>query len=44
MSVHSDCQYYVFENDMCLLYFEFGFFDVSQYHTCLEEKIYGEKR
>ena len=42
MSVHCDCQYYVTENDMCLLFFQLGFFNVSQYTTCIEELIYNE--
>ena len=42
MSVHCDCQYYVPENDMCLLFFQLGFFNVSQYKTCIEELIYNE--
>lgn len=42
MSVHSDCQYYVEQNDMCLLFFQFGFHEVSQYNECLEERVYNE--
>ena len=42
MSVHSDCQYYVEQNDMCLLFFELGFHEVSQYKECLEEVIYND--
>ena len=40
MSVHIDCQYYVKENDMCLLFFQLGFHEVSQYNNCLEKEIY----
>ena len=39
---HKDCQYYVKENDMCLLFFQLGFFNISQYDKCLEELIYNE--
>lgn len=42
MSVHSECEYYVEQNDMCLLYFQFGFHEVSQYTQCLGETIYGD--
>ena len=42
MSVHSDCEYYVEQNDMCLLFFELGFHEVSQYNDCLNEVIYDE--
>jgi hypothetical protein len=42
MNNHSDCEYYVECNDMCLLYFELGFHNVSQYSECLEKKIWGE--
>ena len=42
MSVHDNCQYYVKENDMCLLFFELGFHEVSRYETCLKEVIYDE--
>ena len=41
MSVHSDCEYYVEQNDMCLLFFQFGFHEVSQYKECLEKTVYG---
>jgi len=40
--IHKDCQYYVPENDMCLLFFQLGFFNISQYDKCLEELIYNE--
>ena len=42
MSVHRDCQYYVEQNDMCLLFFELGFHEISQYNKCLEEVIYND--
>lgn len=40
MNNHSDCEYYVEQNDMCLLYFELGFHNISQYRECLEKEIY----
>ena len=43
MSCHSNCEYYVEQNDMCLLFFTFGFHNVSQYKECLEKQIYGEE-
>lgn len=42
MSCHSDCQYYVEQNDMCLLFFQFNYHNVSQYTECLKEVIYDE--
>ena len=39
-NVHEDCEHYVSMNDMCLLFFQFGFHNVSQYKECLEKKIY----
>ena len=41
-NVHKDCGYYVSLNDMCLLFFQLGFHEVSQYHECLKEVIYDE--
>ena len=41
--IHSDCKYYVPENDMCLLFFELGVSNVSQYDECAEKKIYDDK-
>lgn len=43
VNVHEDCEYYVAQNDMCLLYFTFGFFNVSQYQECLEKTCYPEE-
>lgn len=40
--IHKDCEYYVEQNDMCLLFFQFGFHEVSQYGECLEKVIYDE--
>ena len=42
MSVHSDCEYYVEQNDMCLLFFELGFHNISQYNTCVEKEAYPD--
>ena len=33
MSVHVHCEHYISENDMCLLFFELGFHEVSRYET-----------
>lgn len=41
-NIHSDCEYYVPENDMCLLYFELGFHNISQYNTCVEKEAYPD--
>ena len=43
MSVHSDCEYYHVNDDLCLLFFELGVSDVSQYDTCAEKIIYNDK-
>jgi hypothetical protein len=42
-NVHLNCQNYVPKNDMCLLYFELGVSEVSQYDTCAEKIIYDDK-
>lgn len=42
-NVHLNCQNYVPKNDMCLLYFELGVSNVSQYDTCAEKIIYDDK-
>ena len=42
MSVHTDCQHYVEQADMCLLYFQLGYFEVSQYKECLTKQISGD--
>ena len=41
-NVHLNCQNYVPRNDMCLLYFELGVSNVSQYDTCAEKIIYND--
>lgn len=43
INVHKDCENYVEKNDMCLLFFELGISDVSQYDTCAEKIIYNDK-
>lgn len=43
-NVHLNCQNYVPRNDMCLLFFELGVSDVSQYDTCAEKIIYDDKK
>ena len=42
MNCHEGCEHYVPENDMCLLYFEFGYHEVSQYSECVGKEIFGE--
>ena len=42
-NVHLNCDNYVPKNDMCLLYFELGVSEVSQYDTCAEKVIYNDK-
>ncbi len=42
-NVHLNCQNYVPKNDMCLLYFELGVSEVSQYDECAEKIIYDDK-
>lgn len=41
-NVHLNCQNYVPKNDMCLLYFELGISEVSQYNECAEKIIYDD--
>ena len=43
-NVHLNCQNYVPKNDMCLLYFELGISDVSQYDKCAEKIIYDDNK
>lgn len=42
-NIHLNCDNYVPKNDMCLLYFELGVSDVSQYDECAEKTIYDDK-
>ena len=42
-NVHLNCQNYVPKNDMCLLYFELGVSEVSQYDECAEKIIYSDE-
>lgn len=42
-NVHLNCQNYVAKNDMCLLYFELGVSEVSQYNECAEKTIFNDK-
>ena len=42
-NVHLNCDNYVPKNDMCLLFFELGVSEVSQYDTCAEKVIYNDK-
>ena len=43
-NIHLNCQNYVPKNDMCLLYFELGVSEVSQYDECAEKIIYDDKK
>ena len=44
MNVHKDCEHYVKENDMCLLYFHFGFHEVSKNfpNECVDHFAYAK--
>ena len=42
-NIHLNCQNYVPRNDMCLLYFELGVSDVSQYDECAEKIVFDDK-
>jgi len=42
-NVHLNCDNYVPRNDMCLLFFELGVSNVSQYNECAEKTIYNDK-
>ena len=42
-NIHLNCDNYVPKNDMCLLFFELGVSNVSQYNECAEKTIYDDK-
>ena len=42
-NVHLNCKNYVAKNDMCLLYFELGVSEVSQYDECQEKRLFSDK-
>ena len=42
-NVHLNCQNYVPKNDMCLLFFELGVSNVSQYNECAEKIVFSDK-
>ncbi|MBR1748895.1 MAG: hypothetical protein IJ743_03765 [Bacilli bacterium] len=42
-NVHLNCSNYVPKNDMCLLYFELGVSEVSQYNECAEKSLFSDK-
>ena len=42
-NIHLNCQNYVPKNDMCLLYFELGVSEVSQYDECAEKVLFSDK-
>lgn len=41
-NIHKTCENYIPQNDGCLLYFQLGCFNVSQYTVCYGDLIYGE--
>ena len=41
-NVHKDCENYVAQNDMCLTYFHFGYFNISQYPECVEKEVFED--
>ena len=45
MNIHKDCPKYVKENDMCLIYFQLGYFNVSENYPedCLDHIAYAEQ-
>jgi len=43
-NIHLNCQNYVPKNDMCLLYFELGVSEVSQYDECAEKRLFSDKQ
>ena len=42
-NVHLNCQKKKKKNDMCLLYFELGVSEVSQYDECAEKIVFSDK-
>ena len=44
MNVHKDCEHYVEQNDMCLLFFQLGFHNVSQNYPgdCVDHFAYAD--
>ena len=42
-NIHLNCDNYVPKNDMCLLYFELGVSEVSQYDECAEKIVFSDK-
>lgn len=41
-NIHKTCENYIPQNDGCLLYFQLGCFNVSQYTVCYGDLIFGE--
>ena len=39
--MHKDCEYYVEQNDMCLAYYQLGFFNISEYEECVKNRLWG---
>ena len=44
MNVHKDCEHYVKENDMCLLFYQLGFHNVSKNYPndCVDHFAFAE--
>ena len=42
MNIHENCEYYIKQIDGCLNYYLLGYFNVSQYETCIEDITYEE--
>lgn len=43
-NVHNDCEHYVKQNDMCLLFFELGYHNVSKNYPndCVDHFAFAE--
>ena len=44
MNIHKGCPHYVPENDMCLAYYHFGYFDMSKNYPedCVDHFVFAE--
>ena len=44
MNIHKDCEHYVEQNDMCLLYYQLGFHNVSLNYPedCVDHFAYAD--
>lgn len=43
-NIHKDCEHYVPENDMCLLYYQLGFFNVGKMYPndCVDHFAFAD--